>query len=148
MLRSLLKTVNDKKKHMPCLKGSVVTEVLDYDPHRLQRHLVEGYDQIEQSISLARSRQREEHALFLSESVQKITLLDFFFDKRPDWVRCRWIDITCTGEGRSTADQTLKMCALKYKLHPLAIEDALECNYQKPKAESYSDRKFEGKACH
>mmetsp|Transcript_42810 Transcript_42810/g.103329 ORF Transcript_42810/g.103329 Transcript_42810/m.103329 type:complete len:523 (+) Transcript_42810:202-1770(+) len=142
MLRSLLKTVNEKKKQMPSLKGSVMTEVLDYDPHRLQRHLVEGYDQIQQSIRLARSQQREQHALLLSESVQNMSLLDFFFDKRPDWVRCRWINITCTDEGRSTADQTLKMCALKYKLHPLAIEDALDCNYQKPKAESYSDHYF------
>jgi Mg2+ and Co2+ transporter CorA len=35
----------------------------------------------------------------------------------------------------------MKMVALKYRLHPLALEDALEAENQRPKAESYAGRK-------
>lgn len=150
MLRSLLKTFKDKKRkaaadrHGGYIKDAVVTEVLDYDPHKLKRRLVERYDHVQESIRFSTSQRQDGRAMFMSESVDDMPLLEFFFQKRPDWVRVRWINITSLGgdEGRSMADQTLKMCALKYKLHPLALEDAIDCKYEKPKAESYAHRKF------
>jgi Mg2+ and Co2+ transporter CorA len=49
----------------------------------------------------------------------------------------RWINIT--GE---KASHIMKMTALRFRLHPLALEDALDCENQRPKAESYSSHYF------
>ena len=43
----------------------------------------------------------------------------FLYAPRPDWAEYRWIDVG------STAPTFLKAMAIKYRLHPLSLEDAL-----------------------
>jgi magnesium/cobalt transport protein CorA len=57
----------------------------------------------------------------------------FCTGKRPEWVQTRWIDTV--GEGENAAI-TLQRLAVKYLLHPLAVEDALEENHR-PKVDSF-----------
>jgi EF-hand domain pair len=139
LLRSLLKAVKEKKDGFNHLDDNVVTEVNDYNPHKLERHLVEVVEDTLQSLRDARSS-RQPASLAVSVSVQTMSVIELFFLDRPEWIRVRWINIT--GHGREYASRALKMCALKYKLHPLALEDALDCNNQRPKADSYKHRKF------
>mmetsp|Transcript_5785 Transcript_5785/g.14443 ORF Transcript_5785/g.14443 Transcript_5785/m.14443 type:complete len:335 (+) Transcript_5785:834-1838(+) len=65
------------------------------------------------------------------------SLIDFFLEEREAEVAVRWINIT----GKK-ASNIMKMVALKYRLHPLAIEDALERTDHKPKADSYDGHYF------
>jgi magnesium transporter len=57
---------------------------------------------------------------------------------RPEWCRVRWINV----DGLSDAP-IIRAIALKYELHPLAIEDVCVHLSQRPKVEAYGD----GRGC-
>ena len=56
---------------------------------------------------------------------------DFIERHRPDWSRVRWIDVS-----GGNFQETLTRFAVKYHLHPLAVEDILT-GQQRPKVEDY-----------
>ncbi|KAL3908609.1 MAG: hypothetical protein SGILL_008420 [Bacillariaceae sp.] len=124
MLKSLLRTAVANHQTNGGYEDSVVTEVFDYNATRLERKRLEGFGQ----------DTRDMRASF---NVHSMNVTDFFFADRPDWVAVRWINIT--GE---KASHIMKMTALRFRLHPLALEDALDCENQRPKAESYSSHYF------
>lgn len=65
-------------------------------------------------------------------SVAEVPDLDAFLAAhRPDWVRVRWINIAGL-----TNPREIHAMAVKYQLHPLAIEDMLQPG-TRPKVESY-----------
>jgi magnesium transporter len=64
--------------------------------------------------------------------MQEINDLEAFIgEHRPEWSAVRWINV----EGLSNL-KTVQALAIKYDLHPLAVEDILH-NRQRPKIESY-----------
>lgn len=64
--------------------------------------------------------------------VREITDLDdFIIQHRPEWSKVRWINV----DGLADPD-VLRAFAVKYDLHPLAIEDVLHTP-QRPKVETY-----------
>ena len=88
---------------------------------------------------------------------ETMNIAEFYFQDRPSWVKTRWIDVSSSmpsfhgsdhdGAGRGSATtspaDTLKMLAIKYSLHPLALEDALSPEHNiRPKADVYSTRKL------
>ena len=56
----------------------------------------------------------------------------FLARHRPDWCQVRWINV----DGLSDPE-VIRALALKYELHPLAIEDAVLHLSQRPKVEAY-----------
>ena len=72
------------------------------------------------------------------------SISDFFFKKRPNWVKTRWVDIvTDRSEYSNEAiNLTMKRIAVKYLLHPLALEDVLETSAHRPKVEVFSSHYF------
>ena len=63
--------------------------------------------------------------------VQRITDFETFIaSRRPDWVKVRWINV----DGLDPA--AIRALAIKYGLHPLAIEDVFSTT-QRPKLENY-----------
>jgi hypothetical protein len=115
-------------------------EMLDYDEQRLERRIVvhddhETYTKEDKSESRASSEAAEAAAASMP-IVQPISTTDFYFHDRPQWVQTRWINVS----GAQSA-VTLKRLAVRYMLHPLALEDALAPNHHRPKAEVYSNRK-------
>jgi len=58
---------------------------------------------------------------------------EFMFSKREPWVQSRWID----AYGCESGAVTLKRLAVKYRLHPLALEAAISPG-QRPKVDKYS----------
>jgi Mg2+ and Co2+ transporter CorA len=62
----------------------------------------------------------------------------FFHQKREAWVKCRWIDTAAGIHGNGGGAITLQRLAVKYRLHPLAVEDALEVHKHRPKVEQYT----------
>jgi hypothetical protein len=115
MLRALL--------HAPRqVEDTALIEVMDYDATRLERRIVKNGSEKEMSIS---------------DQVQQIEATDFYFQDRPDWVTTRWINVS-----GATSSLTMKRLAVKYMLHPLALEDALSPSIHRPKAEVYSNRKL------
>ena len=64
---------------------------------------------------------------------------DFMYGSREDFVSCRWINVG--GKGLE-ASLTLQRLAVKYLLHPLAIEDALFSADHRPKVEVFSSHYF------
>ena len=119
MLRTILRQVHRSEIN----RDSVITQVFDYNIARLERYLLHGNGQIKQV-----------KVTFVAHSK---TLVDFFLHERGDDVSVRWINIT--GE---KASNIMKMMALKYRLHPLALEDALECTDHRPKADTYDGHYF------
>ena len=99
-------------------------EIIDYDSTRIERTKVESSND-----------QRMNGYLALS---------DFFFKRRPNWVKTRWIDIvTDRSEYSNDAiNLTMKRIAVKYLLHPLALEDVLETSAHRPKVEVFSSHYF------
>jgi magnesium transporter len=74
-------------------------------------------------------------------SVQEVEdLVDFLGRHRPDWSAVRWINVA----GLSNLN-AIHALATKYDLHPLAIEDVLDCR-QRPKIESYGGQDSEFQA--
>lgn len=65
----------------------------------------------------------------------------FYFRRRPEWVQTRWVNIAPAGS-RMAATTTMNRVAIKYLLHPLALEDALTPENHRPKAELYSNHYF------
>jgi magnesium transporter len=64
--------------------------------------------------------------------VRNITDVDAFIESRREpWVKVRWINVDGIDPG------FLRALAIKYGLHPLAIEDVLDVT-QRPKLESYT----------
>jgi Mg2+ and Co2+ transporter CorA len=63
---------------------------------------------------------------------------EFYHQKRENWVKNRWIDTTVSSEDKQGGAITLQRLAVKYRLHPLAVEDALEYHRHRPKVEAYS----------
>jgi Mg2+ and Co2+ transporter CorA len=115
MLRTILKQVNRSDSRNEDL---VQTEVFDYNSIRVDRYFLKGSGQVKQArVSFV------EHSKLL---------INFFLDERGDEVSVRWINIT----GKK-ASNIMKMMALKYRLHPLALQDALEHTDHRPKADSY-----------
>jgi len=119
MLRSIMQQVNRSGS-----TDAVVTQVYDYNITRLERYTLQGQGQLQQPRS----------SLVYTESKP---LINFFLHERGDEVSVRWINIT--GE---KASNIMKMMALKYRLHPLALEDALERADHRPKADSYDGHYF------
>jgi magnesium transporter len=56
---------------------------------------------------------------------------DFTARRRPEWAKVRWINVDGLDDGR-----VIRALAIKYSLHPLAIEDLLHPN-QRPKLDLY-----------
>ncbi|KAL3914930.1 MAG: hypothetical protein SGILL_005882 [Bacillariaceae sp.] len=113
ILRGLLKHANLNKE-------AFMTEVFDYDAQRLERHII-NEDRLDIRVSV---------------SFQSMSLYDFYFQERPDWVGVRWVNI------HDVQSRVLERMGVKYRLHPLAIEDALDPENHRPKAESYSSHYF------
>lgn len=64
--------------------------------------------------------------------MRRVDDLDAFLaDHRPDWCHVRWINVDGLGDMR-----VIEQLAIKYKLHPLAIEDLLNV-HQRPKVDTY-----------
>uniref|UniRef100_A0A7S0T9I4 EF-hand domain-containing protein n=1 Tax=Pseudo-nitzschia delicatissima TaxID=44447 RepID=A0A7S0T9I4_9STRA len=119
MLRAILQQVNRSGSSS---KDAVITQVYDYNITKLSRYLLQGKGQVQQrTVSFVLSK----------------PLIDFFLSERGDEVSVRWINIT----GKK-ASSIIKMMALKYRLHPLALEDALERFDHRPKADSYDKHYF------
>jgi len=65
------------------------------------------------------------------------SLMAFLYGSKPEWSTTRWIDVT------SPADFIIKGLAIKYQLHPLALEDALHNEYdQGAKLDRYENHLF------
>lgn len=60
----------------------------------------------------------------------------FMFAPEPEWCNVRWISM----EGVDMLN--LRRLAIKYRLHPLALEDALQGERQRPKLEAYDEQFF------
>uniref|UniRef100_M4BK91 EF-hand domain-containing protein n=1 Tax=Hyaloperonospora arabidopsidis (strain Emoy2) TaxID=559515 RepID=M4BK91_HYAAE len=57
----------------------------------------------------------------------------FMYSKRPDWASVRWINL----EG--TDPLMMRRLAVRYQLHPLAVEDTLDADLERPKYEHYDE---------
>ncbi|ETW02260.1 magnesium and cobalt transporter CorA [Aphanomyces invadans] len=62
-------------------------------------------------------------------------LRSFFTSEPAPWVSCRWINM----QGHDHLN--LKRLAIKYRLHPLAMEDTIELN-ERPKFDTYNTHRF------
>ena len=62
-------------------------------------------------------------------------LHEFFTAHRPEWVNVRWINL----KGRDSLN--LKRLAIKYRLHPLVIEDTIK-GHERPKFDRYDGHLF------
>ena len=105
------------------------TEVMDFDTVRFGRHLVtdnpqEGGGDAESSTTT-----------ILGER-------EFYFQNRPAWVKTRWVNVQEQSSSPISASLTMKRIAVKYLLHPLALEDALSPGSHRPKAEMYTNHYF------
>lgn len=87
-------------------------ECFDYNAVRYQRNLIPG-----------NAREQAE----------------FMYGSREDFVSCRWVNI---GGNGPDASLTLLRLAVKYLLHPLAIEDAFFASEHRPKVEVFSSHYF------
>lgn len=72
---------------------------------------------------------------FQSFSLKKNDFTEFFTSRRPPWVSVRWINM----DGRDSLN--LRRLAIKYRLHPLAVEDTLEM-HERPKFDRYDGHLF------
>eukprot|EP00927_Polykrikos_kofoidii_P066808 TRINITY_DN62369_c0_g1_i1.p1 TRINITY_DN62369_c0_g1~~TRINITY_DN62369_c0_g1_i1.p1 ORF type:complete len:626 (-),score=100.56 TRINITY_DN62369_c0_g1_i1:39-1916(-) len=69
----------------------------------------------------------------LLESVESVR--SFMYENREEWVDCRWLHVS------GDDGHTLKQLAVKYRLHPLALEDAMLADVR-PKMDRYSTHFF------
>mmetsp|Transcript_17160 Transcript_17160/g.26005 ORF Transcript_17160/g.26005 Transcript_17160/m.26005 type:complete len:132 (+) Transcript_17160:346-741(+) len=73
-----------------------------------------------------------------SNAIHYVRRNDFYFRDKPEWAKNRWINILSS---ESLTDEalalTIKRLGVKYSLHPLALEDALQ--EQRPKVEVYDN---------
>ncbi|RHY76158.1 hypothetical protein DYB38_012326 [Aphanomyces astaci] len=68
-------------------------------------------------------------------ALYKPELRSFFTTEPAPWVSCRWINM----QGHDHLN--LKRLAIKYRLHPLAMEDTIELN-ERPKFDTYATHRF------
>ena len=65
-----------------------------------------------------------------------VALKEFMFEERPAWASVRWVCM----EG---IDQlNIRRLAIKYRIHPLALEDVIQNERQRPKLEPYDSHMF------
>ncbi|CAI5705727.1 unnamed protein product [Peronospora farinosa] len=57
----------------------------------------------------------------------------FMYSKRPNWASVRWINV----EGIDPL--MMRRLAVRYQLHPLAVEDTLDADLERPKYEHYDE---------
>lgn len=89
-------------------------QVIDYSHTRLEQHVVKNVAKLSSDMSVS----------------------DFYFLSRPKWIKSRWINVS----GKSSS-LTMKRLAVKYTLHPLALQDAISPEGNRPKVEVYANRK-------
>ena len=91
MLRDLLRR-NKKLEAKHGRKGAAAAalEVIDFDPVRLEKHIVS----------------QNQTSYNNSSSMKTMELKDFYFNERPDWIKTRWINVVggdevrlCRGQG-------------------------------------------------
>jgi len=117
MLRSILQKIRSER-----CDDAVATEVFDYNSLIVERYKLEG-------IGEPNSRSEP--------SSDSQTLMDFFLRERREDITVRWINIA----GKNAANM-MKMMAVKYRLHPLALEDCLDVKCHRAKADSYDGHLF------
>lgn len=100
-----------------------------FDEGTVRRMVAHGYLSAAMKVSDFSSTKLQQFAIKKSE------LSEFFTAKRPPWVSVRWINMN----GRDSLN--LKRLAIKYRLHPLAIEDTLEM-HERPKFDRYEGHLF------
>lgn len=100
-----------------------------FDEGTVRRMVPHGYVSAGMTVSDFSSTRLQQFA------VRKSELSEFFTAKRPPWVSVRWINLN----GRDSLN--LKRLAIKYRLHPLAIEDTLEM-HERPKFDRYEGHLF------
>ncbi len=67
-------------------------------------------------------------------------LMRFMFSDRPAWAKVRWVHVTGIQDPN---DLNMRRLAIKYQLHPLALEDCLSgSNSIRCKYEHYEDHTF------
>ncbi len=65
------------------------------------------------------------------------TMKMFMYGARPEWATMNWVQVV------APAPLTMKALAVKYRLHPLALEDALHNQFsQRAKVDSYDNHVF------
>ncbi|KAJ0394016.1 hypothetical protein P43SY_006848 [Pythium insidiosum] len=57
----------------------------------------------------------------------------FMYSRKPSWATVRWINV----EGYDPV--MIRRLSVRYRLHPLAVEDALDVDRERPKYENYED---------
>ncbi|ETL99349.1 magnesium and cobalt transporter CorA [Phytophthora nicotianae] len=100
-----------------------------FDEGTVQEMRTVGYQQAALSVSDFSSTRLQSFAL------RQENLHEFFTAHRPEWVNVRWINL----DGRDSLN--LKRLAIKYRLHPLAIEDTIE-GHERPKFDRYDGHLF------
>ncbi|OWZ24537.1 CorA Metal Ion Transporter [Phytophthora megakarya] len=100
-----------------------------FDEGTVQEMKTVGYQQAALSVSDFSSTKLQSFML------RQENLHEFFTAHRPDWVNVRWINL----DGRDSLN--LKRLAIKYRLHPLAIEDTIE-GHERPKFDRYDGHLF------
>ncbi|KAE8912010.1 hypothetical protein PF005_g2795 [Phytophthora fragariae] len=100
-----------------------------FDEGTVQEMKTVGYQQAAMSVSDFSSTKLQSFVL------RQENLHEFFTAHRPDWVKVRWINL----DGRDSVN--LKRLAIKYRLHPLAIEDTIE-GHERPKFDRYDGHSF------
>ncbi|KAG3116663.1 hypothetical protein PI124_g5901 [Phytophthora idaei] len=120
--------------------GQIMLQQFDAAVHRLKlMHMFDegtvremrtvGYQQAALSVSDFSGTRLQSFAL------RQENLHEFFTAHRPEWVNVRWINL----DGRDSLN--LKRLAIKYRLHPLAIEDTIE-GHERPKFDRYDGHLF------
>lgn len=109
-------------------------QVVDYDAVRIEKH------QVIRSINHVKSN-IPQPSIPDNATIPYLRDRDFYFQSRPDWVKTRWINVAPNGS-RVAASMTMNRLAIKYLLHPLALEDALAPETHRPKAELYTNHYF------
>lgn len=75
--------------------------------------------------------------ILMRSPTDRDSCITFLYGSRPDWAKTRWIDVV------SPAPFMMKGLAIKYQLHPLALEDALLNAYdQGAKLDRYDNHLF------
>ena len=129
ILRSLLK----QEQHVKDKRNLATVQLFDYDAVRFEKHRV-----VQSRLAVGDAGESTSQQQLVET---EIAARDFYFRSRPDWVKTRWINVAPNGS-RTAAAMTMNRLAIKYLLHPLALEDALSPEIHRPKAELYSNHYF------
>mmetsp|Transcript_26409 Transcript_26409/g.39036 ORF Transcript_26409/g.39036 Transcript_26409/m.39036 type:complete len:567 (-) Transcript_26409:35-1735(-) len=100
-----------------------ILQIFDYDNNRLKQRVVAS---------------STTNGIVFSSHIQCIPRNEFYFRDKPVWAKNRWINILSSESLPIEAlTLTLRRLAVKYSLHPLALEDALQ--EHRPKVEVYDN---------